>query len=376
MACDQYLKSADTKAAAAGGLVVAAAASVGVAAVLNAGFFSAPGAPFAMVAAGAAASAAVGVLKSAIDDVQIYQKTGCCAADCISKADQLQSLLAGAATVVAAEASACYAAAGIAWIPWASQPAMQVILGAFILEIPLIATFGVLRSQLADCNAAVLRKRGGSLQEGETIADPWVLRVVYEGPGAPRSPLSLGEHEERPGTRRRMSFFLACVDLSVRTWKLEVVARVLGTPVFPLKIAWDLDGVPVPAGSFVLAGQTSTLAMTLDAGRDMTLRVTATDAAGFTRTQIVPLSLPENFTFCKGVLPLPPRDIPDIASDPPGWGGALFDVPIFSPLARSIGSKIDRLASNIGKGVASVISALHGVTAAAKSQNVAEANAR
>lgn len=50
------------------------------------------------------------------------------------------STLAALKTVLGIQATACFAAAGIAWIPWAGDVPMGVILAALIIQAALIAT--------------------------------------------------------------------------------------------------------------------------------------------------------------------------------------------------------------------------------------------
>lgn len=135
-----------------GVLITAASVSVGIAAALNAGFFSAPGAPAPMVVASVTSGIAAGMLgfgvRNAMDD--FFRCMGS-PPECLQLLTDLQSVIAGLATVLLAQAVAAGAAAAVAWIPGVAQPAMWAILGAFLLQIGLIPTTIGLVLELIDC---------------------------------------------------------------------------------------------------------------------------------------------------------------------------------------------------------------------------------
>lgn len=135
----------------AAAMIAAAIVSVGIAAALNAGFFSAPGAPAPMVAAGGFSLAAVAALVAVRVLVEDY--FGCMGApdSCLGDYNNFMNALAGLITTLGIQAAACFVAAGIAWIPWGAQPAMLVILAAFIVQAALIPTLTVFWVALDNC---------------------------------------------------------------------------------------------------------------------------------------------------------------------------------------------------------------------------------
>lgn len=135
-----------------GALIAAAAAAVGVASALNGGFFSAPAAPAAMVTASVTSGIAAGMLgigvRVAIDD--FFRCMGS-PPECAQLLTDLQGVIAGLATVLLVQAVAAGVVAAVAWVPWAAQPGMLTILGALLLQLPLIPSAIALTVALIDC---------------------------------------------------------------------------------------------------------------------------------------------------------------------------------------------------------------------------------
>jgi hypothetical protein len=131
---------------AAAALVAVAIAAIVVAAILNNGFFSAPGSPAFMVAAGVSTLLAVAALKNA------YNLAAACSTPaCGGALSNLLNVLAALITVLGIQAVACFAAAGIAWIPWAGQVPMYVILGSLISQAILIPSAIAFAVAFVDC---------------------------------------------------------------------------------------------------------------------------------------------------------------------------------------------------------------------------------
>jgi len=135
----------------AGAFIAGAIAAVIVAAVLNNGFFSAPASPAAMITAGGLTLAAIGSLIAARALVESYFQCMGAPPACAGALSNLLNALAGLLTVLGIQAAACFAAAGIAWIPWAGGAPMYVILGAFIIQAALIPTVIVFSVALVNC---------------------------------------------------------------------------------------------------------------------------------------------------------------------------------------------------------------------------------
>lgn len=142
----------------AGALVLAAVIAIGVAAALNNGFFSAAGAPAAMIVAGGCTLGAVGALAAARIYAEKYFQCMGSPAACAGAYSNLRNALTALITVLTFQATACFVAAGIAWIPWAGQAPMWVILGSLVIQMPLIASLIAFGVQLVDCaNKAATR---------------------------------------------------------------------------------------------------------------------------------------------------------------------------------------------------------------------------
>jgi hypothetical protein len=139
--------------------VVIAAALVTTAAILNAGFFTAPGSPGFMIGAGASTVVAVGLLIAAHTLVQdgfaCAGSPGACEGDLSNTLNALDGLM----TVLGIQAAACFAAAAVAWAPGIAQPAMWAIFATFLLQGPLIVTAGVFYSNLRNCLRAEETRR-------------------------------------------------------------------------------------------------------------------------------------------------------------------------------------------------------------------------
>jgi hypothetical protein len=136
--------------------ITAALISLGIAIALNNGFFSAPGSPVAMIAAGIATGVALGSIYLARGAFEEY--LSCMelshrgiSALCESSISNFMNAIAALATILGIQTTACFAAAGIAWIPWAGQAPMWVILATLILQIPIITTLGIFFVDVKNC---------------------------------------------------------------------------------------------------------------------------------------------------------------------------------------------------------------------------------
>jgi hypothetical protein len=146
----------------AGGLIAGAIAAIGVAAALNNGFFSAPASPAAMVTAGGLTVAAAAAAGAARGAAEAYFQCMGSPASCAGEYQNLINALAAIITVLGIQGTACFAAAGIAWIPWAGQAPMYAILGALIIQAALIPSIIGFAVALVDCaeSAAVASSTG------------------------------------------------------------------------------------------------------------------------------------------------------------------------------------------------------------------------
>ncbi len=135
---------------AAGG-IVGAIASLGVAIALNNAFCTAPAAPGAMIAAGVASLVAVTALSLLGSEISNYYECmnapQACAVDLTNAINAVNALK----TVLGFQASACFVAAGIAWIPWAGAVPMYVILASLIIQLAVIPSLIIFLINLVSC---------------------------------------------------------------------------------------------------------------------------------------------------------------------------------------------------------------------------------
>jgi hypothetical protein len=133
--------------------IIAAIALIIAAAVLNASFWAAGGSPIVMLAAAASAYIAVGLLSQAIS--RLNELCACLSesggGSCSGSCQNLRTNLDAIRIVVGIQASACVAAAGIAWIPWAGAAPMAVILGALVVNAALLVSAMAFWVQLENC---------------------------------------------------------------------------------------------------------------------------------------------------------------------------------------------------------------------------------
>jgi hypothetical protein len=126
-------------------------AAVIVAAVLNNGFFSAPASPAAMITAGGLTLGALAAVAGAKALVDSYFQCAGAPPGCAGALSNLLSALVALMTVLSIQATACFVAAGIAWIPWAGAAPMYVLIATFIIQLALIPTIIAFSVTLVDC---------------------------------------------------------------------------------------------------------------------------------------------------------------------------------------------------------------------------------
>lgn len=132
-------------------LIVAAAALILAAAVLNNSFWLAGGSPVLMVAAGFSSAGAAATLKFASDSATSYFQCMGSPAACAGALSNFLVALAAIVVVLGIQSTACFVAAGVAWIPWAGQGPMYAILATLLLQIPLITSAIIFLDQLINC---------------------------------------------------------------------------------------------------------------------------------------------------------------------------------------------------------------------------------
>jgi hypothetical protein len=116
--------------------IVAAAAIVVGAAVANGSIMYAYLSPVAMGFAAAASAGAVVLCTAAVSALDTF--VACAGTRCKGAADNLRNIINAARVVLGIQALACLMIAVIAWIPIAPQPVMWAIIGALVVQVPLI----------------------------------------------------------------------------------------------------------------------------------------------------------------------------------------------------------------------------------------------
>lgn len=141
--------------AAASVAITLAAVAIGVAILTNAGFFTAGGSPAAMITAGISTAAAVGSLiaasVAATDFFNCILASNAGAAACAGQFSNFSNNISAMITTLSIQATACFATAGIAWIPWAAQAPMWVIVGSLAVQSALIPSLTVFFNDLRKC---------------------------------------------------------------------------------------------------------------------------------------------------------------------------------------------------------------------------------
>lgn len=126
------------------GLIVAAA-------VANGSFFGAVASPGLMIAAGLATIVAMALCGAALNALEVFCR--CAGRACAGACSNFRNTLKAGAILLGIQATACFVAAGIAWIPWAGQAPMWAIAGALILQVVLLISAFFLLGTLSKCQS-------------------------------------------------------------------------------------------------------------------------------------------------------------------------------------------------------------------------------
>lgn len=124
---------------------------VSVAIAKNLSFCLAPASPAWIAAAGVAVLVAIGFLAGGQTDIDEYWECSGQPAECQGYYGNAEAYLDGVMAVLGVLAAACFAAAGIAWIPWAGAAPMGVIAASLAAEVPLVYFFVEHLIKLVDC---------------------------------------------------------------------------------------------------------------------------------------------------------------------------------------------------------------------------------
>ncbi len=142
--------------------ITAALVLIAIATALNGGFFSAPGAPAPMAAAGVSTLVAVGLLIGAREMLSDYYACHGSPDACLGHFNNLMNALTGLITILSIQGAATLALATVAWIPWAVLPLQIAIVAALVTQIAMIPTVIAFWAVLKDCidDAAVVPAMG------------------------------------------------------------------------------------------------------------------------------------------------------------------------------------------------------------------------
>lgn len=136
-------------AAAAG--VIAAIALLSTAIVLNHGFWNAPGSPCIMIAAGVSSFVAVAALAMASGEISSYYESMNSPAACAGVFTNVMNALTALNAVLSIQATACFVAALIVWIPWSGTVPLYVILASLIGQLVLLPSLYLFIGHLSIC---------------------------------------------------------------------------------------------------------------------------------------------------------------------------------------------------------------------------------
>ena len=160
----------------AGALITVSMVLLGVAIALNNGFFSAPASVGVMISAGGTLVGAIVVLVPLAGMVNDYVQCMGAATACAGELSNFQNALTALITVLAIQATASFVAAGIAWIPWAGQIPMWVILGSLFMQLALIPTIIAFFNDLVRCAEAAAEAAASALSPVTAVL---VVGIVY-----------------------------------------------------------------------------------------------------------------------------------------------------------------------------------------------------
>ena len=132
--------------------IFAAVAIIVGAAIANGSWWYAWTALFGMLAAAAATGLAILFCGFALSALNTF--CACAGSKCAGPCGNLRNVLIAANVVLGIQATACLAAALVAWIPVAGQPVMWIIIGALLIQTILIISAFAFMSQLATCQTS------------------------------------------------------------------------------------------------------------------------------------------------------------------------------------------------------------------------------
>ena len=146
-------------------IAAAIATAIGLiitAAITNGSFFLAWQSWGWMLLAAGATGGAILLCGQARTELETLDR--CTGERCAGECKNMRNVLDGARVVLGIQASACLATATYAWIPWAAQPSMWVIVAALTVQAALIASAIAFFKNLAACCLKINIPQGGDLR--------------------------------------------------------------------------------------------------------------------------------------------------------------------------------------------------------------------
>ncbi len=180
VSCGNFLTLFEGLSGTALAFIIAAIAVIVAAAILNNGFCTAIASPGLMVVAGGLTLVAIATLAAARAEASSYFQCMGAPPACVGALNNLLSAIAALLTVLAIQATACFVAAGFAWIPWVGAVPMYVILGSLILDLALVPTTIVFAVILVNC----VQQEPISLRSAPLLAAGSVILIALATAGA------------------------------------------------------------------------------------------------------------------------------------------------------------------------------------------------
>jgi len=131
--------------------IAAAMVLIGSAAILNASFLGAPGSPALMVLAGTSTSSAIVLLGIALGKMNAFISCKGDLEKCRGNKSNFNNALNALRTVLGIQAAACFAAAGVAWVPWAGLAPMYAIATTLLIQLAMVTALIIYARSLINC---------------------------------------------------------------------------------------------------------------------------------------------------------------------------------------------------------------------------------
>jgi hypothetical protein len=146
--------------------------------------------------------------------------------------------------------------------------------------------------------------RAGGLQVGESLNDPWFLRLKPLDGVRYTVPVEGSTAVVRKDVINNL--FLRCSELSVGEWEIRAVATITAPAGLGVSFKWSLDGKSLGSGSIDGDQRASTLTskVPVSSKETLTLVVQAKDKSGFTSRKQTDIELPASYLACKATVAL------------------------------------------------------------------------